>query len=238
MREASDPRRKHAHLENHYRFHLDPATRRDGRRPRRIPAAPAEPATRDTVMIFRSPYPDVTIPDVPLATYRPPPRRPAGRQTGADRRIVRADPYLRRPGRTGPRGRGRTCGSAASARAMSSGIYAPNCLDYAVALLAVAARRRHRHDGQPPRDGGRAGPPARRRGCILAPHRPRAARPGPRGHGLRPVREVFVVGEAAGATPFADLVQKGGDRPDVAIDRGRCRPASLLQRHDRAARRA
>ena len=53
------------------------------------------------------------------------------------------------------------------------------------------------------------------------------------------VEEIFVLGEAEGATPFAALLQHDEPLPPVAINpaRGRRHPP-LFQRHDRSRRRA
>ena len=71
-------------------------------------------------MIFRSPYPDIEIPEIAADPLRPAPRRAAGRQTGADRRTDRTDADLRstRRGACGARRPGWRPG--ATARAMSS----------------------------------------------------------------------------------------------------------------------
>ena len=188
--------------------------------------------------MFRSPFPDVEIPNVPLTDFV------LARAGGLGDRPALIDGPSGRTityaqlAESVARGRGGAGRRAASARATCSRIYAPNLPEYAVAFHAV--RDRPAASTRPPtrcctadelaassRDCRRAVAGDDARHCLRRrPRRPQAA--GVRG-GLR-------VGEADGATPFASLLATAGEPPDVAID-----PADdlvalpVLQRHHRAA---
>ena len=170
-------------------------------------------------MIFRAPEPDVVIPDVALTPFL----------------FERTAPFGDKPAFIdGPTGRTltyrgwaeavRRAAAGLSARGFRKGdvlaIYSPNLPEYAVAFHAVSLLGGDRHHHQPALHGGRAAAvnskmPARARSsrwrrASRRRRRPRASAAG--------VREVFVFGEARGATPFASLLTAEGDPPAVAID--------------------
>ena len=183
---------------------------------------------------YASPDPDVAVPrtDVPL---RPRPRRRARRQAGADRRAERPGADLRA---SSPR-RSRPWPSGLASRGFGKGdvlaIYMPEPPEYAVAFHGAAAAggmsrpsiRSTRPTSSPTSSRTRARSCSSRSPPFLEA---RARGGGPAGRA-----EVFVFGEAEGATPFAALL---ATRPAAgARDRpaGRPRRAALLERHDRAA---
>ncbi len=168
-------------------------------------------------MIFRAPEPDLTIPDVALTPFL------------LERAAARGDKPAFIDGPTGRtltyRGWAAAVRQAAaglSARGFRKGdvfaIYSPNLPEYAVAFHAVslvggivttinpaytAAELSHQLEDA----GARAlltVPPC----LVKAAHAAREAG----------VREVFVVGEANGATPFASLLASAGDPPAVTLD--------------------
>jgi acyl-CoA synthetase (AMP-forming)/AMP-acid ligase II len=166
---------------------------------------------------IRSPYPDVAIPEVALPDYV----------------LERAGEHPDKPALIdGPSGRTLTYGQvAAGVRRVAAGlaargfgkgdvfaIYCPNLPEYALAFFGVAAA------------GGTATTinplytveelayqlnDARARFLLTIPMfldraREAVARSG--------VEEIFVLGEAEGATPFAALMQAGDQPPEVTID--------------------
>jgi acyl-CoA synthetase (AMP-forming)/AMP-acid ligase II len=168
-------------------------------------------------MIFRSALPDVEIPERPLTH-------------------VLLDSAARRPDKPafieGPTGRVMTYGEWAAAvkrgahglaaRGFKKGevfaIYSPNCPQYAVAFHAVALAGGVTTTINPTytveeldnqlRD-------CRARFLLTVPAFLEKAKEAARRAG---VEEIFVFGEAEGATPFAALLEKDGPPPDVAID--------------------
>ena len=87
------------------------------------------------------------------------------------------------------------------------GIYSPNMPEYALAFHGAARPGRRDHDRQPALHRRRAGHPAPRLRREVPVHRARPHRQGARGRGARRAsREIFVFGEAEGATPFADVL--------------------------------
>ena len=167
-------------------------------------------------MIFRSPYPDVAIPDAPLAAYV---LRHAERLAEKPA-LIDASRANASPTAPWPSGYARSK-SALAERGFGKGdvfgIYAPNCLDYAVAILAIAARGgiattvNHLATAD---DLARQLADAGASWLLTAPDLLDHARAATASW---PVREVFVLGEAAGATPFTDLVREGVPPPDVTI---------------------
>jgi acyl-CoA synthetase (AMP-forming)/AMP-acid ligase II len=168
-------------------------------------------------MIFRSPLPDVTIPDMPLAQFI----------------FQRAEARADRPALIeGATGRALTYGQLARAieraaaglasRGFKKGdvfaIYAPNCPEYAIAFYAVARLGGINTTVNPLytveeltfqlNDSGT-------KYLLTTPHfidkaREAVARSG--------VKEVFVLGEAEDAVPFARLLEADGPAPAVAIN--------------------
>ncbi|HEX8354493.1 MAG TPA: AMP-binding protein, partial [Pyrinomonadaceae bacterium] len=170
-------------------------------------------------MTFRSPFPEVEIPDVPLTEFV----------------FSRASRHADRPALVdGLSGRALTYGQLrASVRAAAAGLarrgfvkgdvlalYSPNLPEYVVAFHAVATlggvvttvntlytveevRSQLKDSGA--------------KYLVTVPTLVERAREAAAGAGLR---ELFVFGEAEGATPFASLLEGGGDPPAVEIDPG------------------
>jgi acyl-CoA synthetase (AMP-forming)/AMP-acid ligase II len=168
-------------------------------------------------MTLRSPSPAPSIPDTPLTAFV----------------LERAAELGERPALVdGPSGRTlgfaelerlvRRCATGLAARGLRPhdvvGIYSPNVPDYAVAFHGVAsaggasttANALYTVDelAYQLRD-------ARARFLITVPALAERALPAAR---EAQVEEVFVFGEAEGATPFASLLEADGDPPTVEID--------------------
>ena len=167
-------------------------------------------------MIFRSPYPDVEIPDLPLVDFV------LGQAAARGSRPALID---------GPSGRVVTYAELARAvglvaaglarRGFRKGdvfaIDSPNLPEYAIAFHAVATLGGIVTTVNPlatPRELalqlGSAGAAALFTVAPLLPVVRDATR-------QAPVREIFVFGEADGATPFSALLEEDGARPAVAI---------------------
>jgi acyl-CoA synthetase (AMP-forming)/AMP-acid ligase II len=168
-------------------------------------------------VIFRSPYPDVEIPDIALPAFV----------------LARAAALGNKPAMIdGPTGR--TLSYADLARAVHQvaanlarrgfrkgdvfAIYSPNVLEYAVALHAVATLGGIASTANPlstPRELALQLNDARAKSLVTIPelldHALEATR-------QAPVKEVFVFGEAAGASPFAALMEGNDAVPAVTID--------------------
>jgi len=165
-------------------------------------------------MIFRSPYPDVAIPDMPLTPFV---LRHAESQSSKPALIDAST------------GRALTYGALASeVRSVAAGlqergfhkgdvfgIYAPNCIEYAVALLAVASiggiatTVNHLATAE---ELARQLADAGATRLLTVPDlfdRAWAAT------ASTAVREFYVTGEADGATPFAELGRAGGSPEEV-----------------------
>jgi acyl-CoA synthetase (AMP-forming)/AMP-acid ligase II len=168
-------------------------------------------------LIYRSPIPDVPVPSTPLTAFV------LERAAEYGDRVALVD---------GPSGRTlsytdlarlvRRCAAGLAARGLLPnevvGIYSPNVPEYAVAFHGVAsaggasttANALYTADelAFQLRD-------ARARFLITVPELLERAAPAAREAG---VEEVFVFGEAAGATPFAALLEEDGDPPTLEID--------------------
>jgi len=167
-------------------------------------------------MIFRSPYPDVTIPDVPLASF-----------------VLRhADQLADRPALIdAPSGRFLTyeelaheVGAVASGLAARGfgkgsvlGMYAPNCPEYAVMLLAVASLGGIATTVNPLATTDELARQLDDAGATLLFTVPDLFDRARAAAATTLVREVTVVGEVPDATPFADLGRTRGIVPDVSI---------------------
>src|SRR2546430_4018713 len=168
-------------------------------------------------VIFRSTHPDVDIPDVSLPAF-----------------VLKGAPALgTKPALIdGPTGRTLSYGDLATSvrqaaanlarRGFRKGdvfaIYSPNVLEYAVALHAVATLGGIATTANPlstPRELALQLNDAQAKYLVTIPelldHALEAAR-------QTPVKEIFVFGEAAGASPFADLLQGSHAVPAVVID--------------------
>jgi acyl-CoA synthetase (AMP-forming)/AMP-acid ligase II len=168
-------------------------------------------------MIFRSPYPDVTIPDLPLTPFV---------LQHAERRAAQTA-YI-----DGPTGRTLTFGQLAdnvrrvaaglAARGYRKGdvfaIVAPNSFEFAIAFHAIASIGGIAAPINPSLTGEEIAPQLRETGatCLLAaPDLLDRAR---QAADRSPVREFVVFGEAPGATPLATLLRSDDPLPRVAID--------------------
>ena len=168
-------------------------------------------------MIFRSPYPDVAIPDVSLPAFV----LKGAAALGNKRALI-----------DGPTGRTlsyadleksvRQAAANLARRGFKKGdvfaIYSPNVLEYAVALHAVATLGGIASTANPlstPRELALQLKDAGAKYLVTIPqlldHALEATRESP-------VKEIFVFGEAAGATPFASLLEGNDPVPSVAID--------------------
>jgi acyl-CoA synthetase (AMP-forming)/AMP-acid ligase II len=168
-------------------------------------------------MIFRSHLPDVAIPDVPYPSFV------------LQRARERADqPVLV----DGPSGRTLTQGQVAGgARRVAAGLarrgfakadilalYSPNLPEYALAFHGALMMGGVVTTANPLYTPGELGFQLRDTGAtylVTAPPFLESAREAARGTS---VREIFVFGEAEGATPFAALLANDGDAPAVRVD--------------------
>jgi acyl-CoA synthetase (AMP-forming)/AMP-acid ligase II len=167
--------------------------------------------------MIRSPFPDVEIPDLPLTDFV----------------LARAGEFGDRPALI-EASTGRTityAQMAGSVRAVAAGLsergfgkggvfahFAPNLPEYAVAFHGVASAGGVNTTANPLltaeefrvqlRDSGA-------RLLVTLPELLEKARAAAEGSD---VKEIFVYGEAEGATPFASLLQTSGEPPRVAID--------------------
>jgi acyl-CoA synthetase (AMP-forming)/AMP-acid ligase II len=168
-------------------------------------------------MIFRSPLPDVSIPEISLAEFVF-----YGAGSRADKPAII----------DGATGRAVTYGELAhtvervaaglSSRGFQKGdvfaIYCPNCIEYAVAFYAVARLGGINTTVSPLytveeltfqlNDSGA-------KYLLTTPHFIEKAREAVAQSG---VKEIFALGEAEGATQFASLLESSGPAPDVRIN--------------------
>jgi long-subunit acyl-CoA synthetase (AMP-forming) len=168
-------------------------------------------------VIYRSPFPDVEIPEVALPQFI------------FERTARRGDkPALI----DGPSGRtitysllARAVGRVAAAlheRGFSKGdvfaIYSPNLPEYAVVFLAVAQLGGIVTTVNPLYRAGELAQQLRNSGARAMITVPPFLEPSVEAARQEGLDEVFVFGEADGATPFAALMAAEGRPPDVAID--------------------
>jgi acyl-CoA synthetase (AMP-forming)/AMP-acid ligase II len=169
-------------------------------------------------MTFRSPFPDVEIPEVPLAEFV---------FSEASKHADRAALI------DGVSGRVLTYAQLASAvRAAAAGLarrgfakgdvlalFSPNLPEYVVAFHAVAALGGVVTPVNPlytPEEVGKQLADSHAKYLVTVPQLLGRAREAAEGKGLR---ELFVFGEAEGATPFASLLEGGAeDLPEVGIN--------------------
>ena len=206
---------------------------------RSAPTGPGE-GVRDQAeggppMIFRSPFPDIAIPDLPLTQFVLRHAERLGGQAGAHRRAT---------GRTLTYGATRRRRPSHRRRAGTPGLPQGRRLRHGLpeypgvrACLLRRRRARRRHDDAQPalhrRGDGTQLVDAGARFVLTVPERIDVVREAIAG---TRVEEVFVIGEAAGAIPFASLLADDGAFPPVdhRSGRGRRGPA-LFERHHRAA---
>jgi acyl-CoA synthetase (AMP-forming)/AMP-acid ligase II len=168
-------------------------------------------------MIFRSPLPDVAIPDTPLtplllrsAAARP--DKPALIDASSGRALSFGEwaAAVRRAA-AGLHARGFHKGQV-------FGIFSPNVPEYAVAFHAVSLLGGITTTANPTYTAAELGAQLHDCGArflLTVPACLDTAREAARAAG---VEEVFVLGEGFGATPFADLLAADGHVPEVTID--------------------
>ena len=168
-------------------------------------------------MIFRSPYPDVEIPEVSLAPFV---LRQAERLPDKSALLDASN------------GRTLTYGEfAAAVRRAAIGlkrhgfqpedvlaIYAPSLPEYAVALLAAASLGGITTPVNPLSTTGELEKQLNDAGAAYLLTAVECVDRAVDAAGRSGVREVFAFGEAAGATPFSSLLAADGDHPAVSID--------------------
>jgi acyl-CoA synthetase (AMP-forming)/AMP-acid ligase II len=170
-----------------------------------------------TSTIIRSPYPDVTIPDVALPAF-----------VFADAAKHAAKPALI----DGPSGRAityrelvggaRLVAGGLAARGFQRGevfaIYCPNLPEYAVAFYGVLLAGGINTTINPLYTVEELAAQLNDAGASHLLTVPPFLDKAMEAAGRSGVREVFVLGEAAGATPFAALLRAGRQPPEVTID--------------------
>lgn len=167
-------------------------------------------------MIFHSPYPDVDIPDIPVTQFL----------------LERIQPYMDKPALIdGPTGRTLTYGqfamgvrliaSSLSKRGLKKGdvfaIYSPNLPEYAVAFHAVSLIGGIVTTVNPLYTASELIHQLNDAGAKYLLTIPQFMDKTADVKSQSKVEEIFVFGEAEGATPFASLLQSDGQLPDVHI---------------------
>jgi acyl-CoA synthetase (AMP-forming)/AMP-acid ligase II len=168
-------------------------------------------------MIFRSPYPDVAIPDLPLASFL----------------LRQADRLARKPAlidgvtrQTYTYGEVQTAVDRIAAGLARRGfrkgdvlaLYCPGSPEYVLALLATWRLGGATTTINPLYTAGELAYQLKDAGAVYVLTTPELL---PRVTGAtaeQPLRELFVFGEAAGATPFATLLAETGEPPAVTIN--------------------
>lgn len=168
-------------------------------------------------MIHHSPFPPITIPEVSLPHFL---------LAAAQGREERAAIIEGTSGRTITYGefarQTRRVAANLARRGLRKGdvvaIFLPNCIEYAIALQAVMLAGGIATTVNPTYTAHELAfqiEDANASYLLTIPPLLERAREA-NSAGL--LREIFVVGEAAGATPFSDLLAEGGEPPEVAID--------------------
>jgi acyl-CoA synthetase (AMP-forming)/AMP-acid ligase II len=167
--------------------------------------------------IVRSPYPDVTIPDVALPdlVFAEVARR-AAKPALVDGPSGRTITYGELVG-----GAGLVAGGLA-ARGFGKGdvfaIYCPNVPEYALAFYGVALAGGINTTINPLYTVEELAYQLNDAGAAYLLTIPQCVDRAVAAAGRSGVREVFVLGESAGATPFAELLRAGEQAPEIAID--------------------
>jgi acyl-CoA synthetase (AMP-forming)/AMP-acid ligase II len=174
-------------------------------------------ASTQQPVIFRSPWPDLDIPEVPLASFV----------------LDRAHELADKPALVdGPSGRTLTYGQLAEAvrraavglsrRGFGKGdvfaIFSPNVPEVAVAYHAVAMLGGIVTTVNPLATADELAGQLDDSGAVLLVTVPPLVEKAVEAAGRSRIGEVFVFGEAAGATPFAALLADDGPLPEVQID--------------------
>lgn len=168
-------------------------------------------------MIFKSPYPEVTIPEIPLTQFV----------------LQRAKQLGKKPALIeGPTGRTITYGELGgmistvagglAAKGFKKGdvfgIVSPNVPEYAIIFHAVASLGGINTPINPLYTAQEIGHQLQDAGARFLVSNEQFLEKALDAARVAGVEEVFVFGEAAGATPFANLFQGNGVMPDVQID--------------------
>src|SRR6266545_5361914 len=168
-------------------------------------------------MIFKSLYPDVTIPEVALTSFV----LQRARQLGAKPALIdgpsgRTITYEQLPGLIA------RVAAGLAQRGLRKGdrlaIFSPNLPEYAIAFHAVASLGGVVTTANPlytARELANQLNDSRARFLLTVPPFLATAR---EAAGQSSVKQIFVVGEDEGATPFAALLQNDGQPPNVTID--------------------
>lgn len=168
-------------------------------------------------MIFKSPYPDVDIPNVPLTHYvldriQAFGDKPALIDGPTDRTIT----YAQLGGAI------RLVASSLSKRGFSKGdvfaIYSPNVPEYAIAFHAVSLIGGINTTVNPLYTADELAHQLNDANAKYLLTIPMFLENAQAAAAKSNVEEIFVFGEAEGATPFATLLQSDGQLPDVTID--------------------
>lgn len=167
-------------------------------------------------MIFRSPFPDVEIPEVSLDEFC------FAHASDNDERVAIVD---------GVSGASLTYRALAvnverlakglSLRGFKKGdvfgIYLPNCPEYAIAFFGVGLLGGINTTVNPLYTAGELNFQLRDAGAVFLLTLPELLDRAIEGSKDTGVREIFVLGEAEGATPFAELLRNDGEPPEVQI---------------------
>ncbi|MBA2449534.1 MAG: 4-coumarate--CoA ligase family protein [Chloroflexi bacterium] len=168
-------------------------------------------------MTFRSPYPEVTIPELALTPYV----------------LRRAGELADKPALVdGPSGRTLTYGQIAAAISRAAAglaergfrhgdvvaIYSPNLPEYALAFHAAASLGGIVTTVNPLYTADELAAQLQDAGATYLVTIPQFMDKALDAAQRSNIREVFVLGEAAGATPFASLLAGGGQPPEVQIN--------------------
>jgi acyl-CoA synthetase (AMP-forming)/AMP-acid ligase II len=171
----------------------------------------------DAAMIFRGSYPEVSIPEIALTPFV------LGRARELDEKPALIDGVTGRATSYAELGEAvRRVASSLSARGFKKGdvfaIFSPNTVEYPVAFHAVSLLGGVTTTLNPlctPEEVAKQLADSRAKYLLTAPalvaHAKEAA-------AQVPLRELFVFGEAEGATPFAQLYDGNGRVPEVEID--------------------
>src|SRR5262245_45405341 len=174
-------------------------------------------AHKEVAMIFRSPYPDVAIPETSLSSFvlgraGEHGDKPALIDGPSGRKIT----YAQLPGLVA------RVAAGLAQRGFRKGdrfaIFSPNLPEYVIAFHAVSSLGGVVTTANPlyiARELANQLNDSRARFLLTAPPFLATAR---EAAGQSKVEEIFVFGEAEGATPFAELLKNDGQLPNVAID--------------------
>jgi acyl-CoA synthetase (AMP-forming)/AMP-acid ligase II len=168
-------------------------------------------------MIFRSPYPDVAIPEMPLTPFV---LRHAARLADKPALIDSFTGRMMTHGQFAGEVQRAAAGLAASGYRKGDvfGMLAPNCIEFAIAFHAVASIGgivAPLNTGLTVEEATRQLRETGARALLTTPQLIERGREAASGAG---VQEIIVFGEAPGAIPFASLLACDGPPPEVAID--------------------